>query len=196
MPAASPSVIDVSITRPHAASSLAGADAEARYREFLSRFHDLVARGAVPLHVREFDSGIAAIAAREREPPRLQETAPFAIVSVDCDGNFSSFSPELLGLTSVEYGDFILGNVQRDSFAAAAQTPRFVAMAAAIGAGVDRCRASCSYFRLCGGGAPANKYFENGSFDSAETLFCRFTRQALLDVLLDKLQPLPAIVAR
>jgi uncharacterized protein len=186
------------IEGPHAASSLAGSDAEARYREFLSRFHYLIARGGVPMHVREFDSGIAAIAAVEREPPRLQETAPFAIISVDCDGNFSSFSPELLGLASVEYGDFVLGNVHRDSFAAAALTPRFVAMEAAIAAGIERCRQTCSYFRLCGGGAPANKYFENGSFDSAETLFCRLTRQALLDVLLDKLQPTSAsaVVAR
>jgi uncharacterized protein len=183
------------IEGPNQRSSLAAPDAEARYREFLSRFYDLVVRGRMPLHVREFDSGLAAIAAGAREPPRLQETAPFAIVSVDCDGNFSSFSPELLGLRSVEYGDFVLGNVHRDSFAAAAETPRFTAMEAAIAAGIDRCRARCAYFRLCGGGAPANKYFENGSFDSAETLFCRFTRQAMLDVLLAKLEPPPGAAA-
>ena len=175
------------IEGPNQSSSLAAPDAEARYREFLSRFYDLVARGGVPLHVREFDSAVAAIVAEEREPARLQETTPFAIVSVDCDGNFSSFSPELLGLHSAEYGDFVLGNVHTDSFAAAAQSPRFAAMETAIGAGITRCRATCAYFRLCGGGAPANKYFENGSFDSTETLFCRFTRQAMLDVLLDKL---------
>jgi uncharacterized protein len=29
--------------------------------------------------------------------------------------------------------------------------------------------------------------FENGSFDSTETLFCRLTRQAMLDVVIDKL---------
>ena len=85
----------------------------------------------------------------------------------------------------------ILGNVHRDSFAAAARSPRFAAMEAAISGGIERCRRGCGYFQLCGGGAPANKYFENGSFDSTETLFCRFTRQAMLDVLLDKLQPPP-----
>jgi uncharacterized protein len=33
-----------------------------------------------------------------------------------------------------------------------------------------------------------NKYFENGTFDSTETLFCRLNRQTLLDVVLDKLE--------
>lgn len=181
------------IEGPHAQSSLGAVEAEARYREFLSRFYDLVVRGGTPLHLREFDSALAAIVADERDPPRLQETTPFAIVSVDCEGNFSSFSPELLGLPSPEYGDFTLGNVHRSSFAEAAATPRFAAMDAAIGAGIERCRQGCGYFRLCGGGAPANKYFENGSFDSSETLYCRFTRQAMLDVLLDKLPGSPAL---
>jgi uncharacterized protein len=176
------------IEGPHQCSSLASDGSEVRYREFLSRFYDLAGRPGSGLRVREFDSALAAIVAAEREPPRLQETAPFAIVSVDCDGNFSSFSPELLGLPSSEYGDFALGNVHATSFAAAARSPRFAAMEAAIAAGVARCRQNCTYFRLCGGGAPANKYFENGSFDSAETLFCRLTRQAVLDVVLDKVQ--------
>ena len=61
-------------------------------------------------------------------------------------------------------------------------------MAADVAAGVARCRESCSYFGLCGGGAPSNKYFENGSFDSTETLFCRLHRQALAEVVLSKMQ--------
>ena len=176
------------IEGPHQTSSLATPEAAARYREFLSRFYDLATGGPVRLHVREFDSGLAAILAAEGDPPRLQETAPFAIVSVDSEGNFSSFSPELLGLRSAHYGDFALGNVHTTSFEEAARGQRFAAMDAAIGAGIERCRTTCAYFRLCGGGAPANKYFENGSFDSTETLFCRFTRQAVLDVLLDKVE--------
>jgi uncharacterized protein len=42
---------------------------------------------------------------------------------------------------------------------------------------------------LCGGGAPVNKYFENGSFDSTETMFCRLNRKAIVDVIVAKLQP-------
>jgi uncharacterized protein len=65
-------------------------------------------------------------------------------------------------------------------------------MHAEIQAGVRRCRESCAYFAFCGGGAPVNKYFENGSFDSTETLFCRLSKQAVLDVVLGKLERPPA----
>ena len=145
-----------------------------------------------PVRVREFESMRGAILYGGAAPPRTQETVPFAILSVDYQGNFATFSPELLGLPSRHYGAFLLGNVCADSLGAAAATPRFAAIHRDIAAGIERCRGQCPYFALCGGGAPANKYFENGSFDSTETLFCRFYRKALVDVLLDKLSPSPA----
>jgi uncharacterized protein len=176
------------IEGPHASSSLAGPEMARRHRRFLARFFDLATRPGSPLRVREFDAMIAAILARGQTPPRTQETAPFAILSVDCQGNFSSFSPELLGLESPHYGDFLLGNVATDSLASAALSPRFAAIHRDIAAGVAQCQRDCPYFLFCGGGAPVNKYCENGSFASTETLFCRLNRQATLDVLLDKLE--------
>jgi len=175
------------IEGPHRQSSLTAPGAEQRFRQFLSRFYDLATRAGSPVRVREFDSMLGAILHGGAAPPRTHETAPFAILSVDYRGNFATFSPELLGLSSPHYGHFLLGNVLSDSLDSAARTPRFAAIRRDIEAGIDRCRAECPYFALCGGGAPANKYFENGSFDSTETLFCRFYRKSLADVLLDKL---------
>jgi uncharacterized protein len=175
------------IEGPHRQSSLTAPGAERRFRQFLSRFYDLTSRPGSHLRVREFDSMLGAILHGGATPPRTHETAPFAILSVDYRGNFGSFSPELLGLPSRHYGEFLLGNVLADSLEAAARSPRFAAIHRDIVAGIDRCRGECPYFAFCGGGAPANKYFENGSFDSTETLFCRLNRQAVLDVLLDKL---------
>jgi uncharacterized protein len=175
------------IEGPNERSSLSAADADQRFRDFMSRFFDLVATGGYPLRVREFASTLAAILHGNTEPlPPRHETTPFAIITVDCEGNFSSFSPELLGLRSAHYGDFVLGNVQTDTLATVTHSPRFTAFSADIRAGIQKCRQECAYFGLCGGGAPVNKYFENGSFASTETLFCRLTRKALLDVVLEK----------
>jgi uncharacterized protein len=57
-----------------------------------------------------------------------------------------------------------------------------------IQTGVDRCRLSCPYFALCGGGAPANKLFENGSFASTETLYCRLGKKAVIDTVLGSIE--------
>jgi uncharacterized protein len=175
------------IEGPNETSSLSASDVTLRYREFMSRFFDLTIGSHSPLHVREFKSMLAAVlyGGDDRTTPP-QEVAPYAIISVDCQGNFSTFSPELLGLESKVYDGFAIGNVMRDSLVQATESPRFQAMARDVAAGVAKCKASCSYFDFCGGGAPANKYFENGSFDSTETLFCRLHRQALADVVMEK----------
>jgi uncharacterized protein len=176
------------IEGPHAASSLSADSVPLRFRRFLARFFTLAAHADPPMRVRELDTAMDLILRGGRLVERRQEATPLAIISIDCDGNFSTFSPELLGLPGARYGGFTLGNVAREDFRAAAATPRFRAMAGDIAAGVQRCRETCSYFQYCGGGAPANKYFENGSFDSTETLFCRLSHQAVLDVVLDGLE--------
>jgi uncharacterized protein len=174
---------------PHTHSSLAGRDAPGRYARFLERFFDLAGRADPPLRVRELELALGLIVNGPGLPElHPQEVTPLAIVSVDCDGNFSTFSPELLGLRSARYGDFVLGNLTRDSLRSVDASPRFQALQADVAAGVDRCRRTCPYFAYCGGVAPVNKYFENGSFDSTETLFCRLTRQVVLDVVLGKLE--------
>ncbi|MGO9828867.1 MAG: cyclophane-forming radical SAM/SPASM peptide maturase GrrM/OscB [Myxococcaceae bacterium] len=178
------------IEGPHVHSSLVSDDSTARYEAFMSRFFDL-AQGQLPrLHVREFDNMLASVLYDgDKWPGASQEAQPFAIVSVDHQGNFSTFSPELLGLPSVAYGGFSLGNVRSHSFREASGTARYQKIAGDISAGVSKCRATCAYFAFCGGGAPGNKFFENGSFDSTETLFCRLHRKALAEVMLSKLRP-------
>jgi uncharacterized protein len=120
--------------------------------------------------------------------PPTQENAPCAILSVDCEGNFTTYSPELLGLTSSHYGDFAIGNVNTDTLAAAIKGEKFQRMSSDIARGLSKCRDTCEYYNFCGGGAPVNKYFENGSFDSTETMFCRLNRKAIVDVIVAKLQ--------
>jgi len=50
--------------------------------------------------------------------------------------------------------------------------------------GCKRCAETCQYFSVCGGGAPSNKYFENGSFESTETVYCRSVIQIPIDIML------------
>ncbi|HKN13964.1 MAG TPA: cyclophane-forming radical SAM/SPASM peptide maturase GrrM/OscB [Candidatus Binatus sp.] len=177
------------IEGPHAASTLGGAEVERRFRRFIGRFFDLVARDELAISVREFDSMVPLILGSDRDDvPLTQENAPCAILSVDCEGNFTTYSPELLGLKSSHYGDFAIGNVTNDTLSSAMNGEKFQRMSNDIARGLSKCRNTCEYYSLCGGGAPVNKYFENGSFDSTETMFCRLNRKVIVDVIVAKLQ--------
>jgi uncharacterized protein len=177
------------IEGPHTTSSLSALEMQERYTAFLSRFLDLIDQSAERLSVREFDSAIASIRARDEllgNGPQL--TTPFAVINVDCHGNFSTFSPELLGLASDQYDGFTFGNVLTDSLDAACNHPNYRAVERDVLAGVSKCSEHCEYFPYCGGGSPVNKLFENGTFDSTETLFCRLSRKVVIDVVLAKLE--------
>jgi uncharacterized protein len=181
------------IEGPHTTSSLLGFEMRERFRRFFSRFMDLATAADPPLSVREFETSVGALLGRRYGAgSRTQENKPWAIVNVDCDGNFSTYSPELLGLSSPRHGPFALGNVARDTLEAVAASERFRLLEDEIGRGVEQCRQTCSYFAFCGGGPPANKFFELGTFAATETLFCRLHKQVCLDVTLARLEQLRA----
>jgi uncharacterized protein len=178
---------------PNATSSLQQEGTAPRFRRFLARFLELALGADPPMQVREFELSAAALlhARRAGPPRRTQENRPFGIVNVDCEGNFSTYSPELLGLHGPRYGAFALGNVATDSLDAVLALPRFEQIEADIAEGVRMCRESCRYFPFCGGGPPGNKHFENGTFASTETLFCRLHVKACLDVSAEWLERHP-----
>ena len=184
------------IEGPHTTSSLLGAETRERFRRFFSRFMDLALAADPPLAVREFDTSAGAVQGPRYGPgSRTQENKPWAIVNVDCEGNLSTYSPELLGASSPRHGSFALGHVARDSLASVVTGERFQRLEQEVRQGVERCQQTCPYFAFCGGGPPANKFFETGTFASTETLACRLSKQVCLDVTLEKLEQLTAAPA-
>ncbi len=97
------------------------------------------------------------------------------------DRALSTFSPELLGHRDARYNDFIVGNTNSDPIIEI--RPEMISLFSDVDRETNACKAERGYFNLCGGGAPANKYFENGDFDSTKN-FCRFTKMAVVDMIL------------
>lgn len=175
-------------------SSLGSRALEQRVRQFWEKLYQRQQARQGVLQIREFERARDIIQngpGRMTAADSLQQSsqlAPFGIISVDHNGNFSTFSPELLGAKSVRYGDFNFGDVRHFNFRQILSNAKFRRVAADIAAGVRMCERSCEYFGLCGGGAPSNKYFENRTFASTETMYCRTTIQMPLDIVLSDLE--------
>jgi uncharacterized protein len=171
----------------HTSSSLGTEGTDHKFRHFMQRLYALAKTTNGTFRIREFEHVHNAILHDAYDFPS-EQTHPFAIISVDCEGNFTTFSPEFLGMQSATYGDFILGSVWLDAFESVRATPKFQALYQDIQSGVALCKNQCEYFALCGGGAPANKYYENGTLDSTETMYCRYTTKIPVDIVLQDLE--------
>ncbi len=169
------------------ASSLQDESIEARYSAFLDQL--LLALDSVPNPpwVREVQyCEQAVLASGRRGTVSNHQVAPLAIISVDHSGQVSTFSPELLGVKSKTYNDFLFADLKEIGRPEKLlERSGFRRAAASIEAGRQRCERECAYFRWCGGGAPANKLGEAGRLDCSETLYCRLTVKTLLDCFLD-----------
>jgi uncharacterized protein len=175
------------------ASSLAGHEAD--HAAFLARLLQRSAASGRRLTVRELAHAQRLIAGplpRQhwggRDWPDNAQVLPWALITVAWNGDFGTFSPELLGQPSAEFGDFVLGNVADGSYRDSMGSDRFRRLWLAVAAGVRACADECAYFDHCGGGAPVNKLYENGDLASTRTLYCRSMMQRPFDVVLEDLE--------
>jgi uncharacterized protein len=167
-------------------SSLLNREVEDLYKSFFRRLLFLRAEEQHDIEIRETDTLIRFITHNASEM-RSSENTALKIVSVDYSGGISTFSPELLGMEYAN-GSFVFANTKSDGLAAVLENESFQEINRDILSGVARCRAECDHFKICGGGAPSNKYYENKTFDSTETMACRLRIKALSEVVFDYME--------
>ncbi len=167
-------------------SSITFAGFEDRYRQFLERLWELVEADRGLIRIREFDDAEGRIL--DTHPRRNSQTEPFINLTVAFNGDFSTFSPELLGNRSSQHADFIFGNVHTSLLCDALGTGKFRKIKDESDEGVAACRAQCAYFEVCGGGNPSNKIAENDSFATTETTNCRNRIKSTCDVVMTKIE--------
>lgn len=113
-------------------------------------------------------------------------TIPFTHLTIDINGNFSTFSPELITIENFKHHEnFIFGNVTEGLIIDALQTDHFNKVFNEIQSGVKECKKICDHFDTCGGGMVSNKLFENGTFHSSLTMSCKLMEQDLKELILE-----------
>jgi uncharacterized protein len=162
-------------------------DRSDRVEGFFQELYDLARENGFDPPIREFENACGSIASCSA-PDTNQQICPYRILTISVDGEFTTFSPELLGMSAKPYGGLAIGNVKTDSFRGALEGAKYQQMYADVSAGVKRCQETCEYYEVCGGGAPANKLFEKGSFAVAETRFCQQSLQIPTRIVLKDLE--------
>jgi len=171
----------------HRHSSLASGEFSAKLRRFFARMAELHQKNP-NIRVRELEDMRRHLTAPCGSVVTRSNNRPGAILNIDSHGNFTTFSPELLGLDDSRYGRFTWGNVHHNDWSSLARHRGFLKAHAEISAGIELCRRSCQYFAVCGGGNPSNKLAECGTFVSTETLYCQLHVQAVADAVMEQME--------
>jgi uncharacterized protein len=168
----------------HRSSSLSLGHDDASIVDFFKRFGELMVKRNFPIAVRELEQTLLSIRFLSAQPIPNDQVVPFGIITIDVTGNVYTYSPELVGYSSQDFPTFAIGNILANSFEDLQASDVLGRLKFEIDRGVAACAAECDYFAICGGGAPSNKLFENKSFSSTETMFCRLTKKRVTDFLL------------
>ncbi|MGF9763990.1 cyclophane-forming radical SAM/SPASM peptide maturase GrrM/OscB [Microvirga sp. 0TCS3.31] len=166
----------------HTDSSLKEDDSAEKYQRFLSEFWCRMADQGSPRYIREIHDMIDKIDLKPGSVVHNTLVEPFDIITIASNGDFSTFCPELMGYDSARHGSFVIGNVHLQGFAEARKSNKFQQIWDEVREGVELCKSCCEYYPVCGGGAPANKFFETGSFAVTETMHCKLNIQAVAKV--------------
>ncbi len=165
----------------HAGSSVDWDEIHLALPRFLDRLVERHAQG-LPFRIRELEEAAAVLRTRPSLSARHPAAAPFRIVNVNVNGDVSTFSPELMG-QETRFGPIRFGNVLTDRLDDLLAHPTCVAIAREIDEGIERCRTTCAYFDVCGGGCPSSKFFENGTCASTVTRDCAANIMAVVDAV-------------
>ena len=98
-----------------------------RFKSFIDRLFQLYYNdNEVEFYFREFAQLEKFVFSKDKFMNGFgQQTTPYKILAIDVNGNFSTFSPELLNAKSIEHNDFTFGNVFTTSFLEAIKTNKF-----------------------------------------------------------------------
>ena len=169
-----------------------------KYRDkanfFLNRLYQLT-RYNKTIKIREFEliHGFVFYA-NEYDSLQGDSISPMSILSVDKNGNYGTFSQELIDMKHNRYENFILGNVLTDDIDSVFDNAKFNQMHSEIMQGVDNCKNTCDYYDVCGGGMPSSKLSaynlnpSEGYFDATETIQCIMSVKTVADIVLDNLE--------
>ncbi|WP_368924457.1 cyclophane-forming radical SAM/SPASM peptide maturase GrrM/OscB [Comamonas aquatica] len=160
-------------------SSLEGENVLQSFDDFLKHLHACYVQYQRKPEIREFRGVRESIFySKPITAASNYKTRAYNLLTIDKNGGYTTFSPELAGMHTARGEDYVFGNIRTDAIRESVKTRKFQDFYRAFYAGVQLCEKQCQWFSMCGGGLPSNKLAETGRLDVAETMSCRLHVQA------------------
>ena len=189
-----PSGINPSTSFAEKGTSASELELEERFKTFIGDVFDAWLPNKHKLQIREFNNmfSIFQLVKSDSSAEILTDaSSPCRILTFSREGNFTTFSPEMLSGTPNDPNQFVIGNIQDiNSIEDMLNLEKLHNLYGEISKGIKKCKDECSYYSVCGGGVPSSKFYEHGAFNTSQTQDCRFNTQLVADLLLSRLSSL------
>lgn len=163
-----------------------------KYANFMSILFKLWVPIKDRFEIREFIEMCSMISKAKTYPefaPSPQEVTDLHTITIQKNGNITTYCPELAGGTSQNRDQFVISNIRElNKLDDILLDKRFIEIRNDVNIGISNCKQSCNYFKLCGGRSPGVKMYETNSFHSTETKHCILHRQTLTNVVINELK--------
>lgn len=168
---------------------------ETEFRRFIERVLERWEAAGRPIRIREFYDMAVFMLRKQRDSSVRRipdETLDTGIITIQKNGAMSPYSPEFAGSPSREYANFVIGNIVTSTYEEALGSPVYRMIRDDVHVSIASCARTCQYFDLCGGAFLSNKFWQNGTLRSTETVTCKLTRQVVADALITRWASAPA----
>ncbi|GLY55386.1 radical SAM protein [Lentzea sp. NBRC 102530] len=118
--------------------------------------------------------GFLALTDAQREADSQHDPIP----TIAWNGDVVLLSPELLGISSTTYENFVAGNVLKNDLATIVERAGDLRYVQEFTSALAACKQTCEFFSYCQGAHAGDRYFEHGTFAVTETDHCRNSVQA------------------
>jgi uncharacterized protein len=163
-----------------------------KYSNFMSRVFDLVLENGNLIKIREIADIIQMLYSKQTDHnynTNPLESRDLAIVTIQRNGDISTYCPEFAGSKSQEYNNFIIGNVlEIDKLSDVKNNLNYQKIKKHYDQRKKLCKSQCKYYSVCGSAFLSNSYFESGSLLATENIACILQKQELSEVILAKLK--------
>jgi len=165
-------------------SSLKGSESVyIKYKAFIKTLQKLNKKHP-QVNIREFQqtrSNIHSFLENKNFVASQDVANPLNILTCTTNGDLYTFCPEMAGQQEMSVGNIYKIKEIKDLL----KNKNFIKLKNQINKGISECKNKCDYFSFCGGGRPANKFYETGSFASTETVACNLQIKKLIDCYLE-----------